>query len=166
MSNLDRVMNVVIVVVAAAAAAADDDEAQNGVRLSTNLPPDEHGPVTAVEMRHRSRLARTFSNREFLAGQAVQLLREAGATRVHRFSLAPVLLHMHSSMRMGLGETDSVLDESAEARAVPRLLVAENDALANGIGGPNPTLTTQAVATRTVERTFQRYLGGDSWVLS
>lgn len=38
--------------------------------------------------------------------------------------------------------------------------------MANGIGGPNPTLTTQAVATRTAEKIFERYFGGDPWVSS
>ena len=53
-----------------------------------------------------------------------------------------------------------------EAREVPRLFIADNSALANGVGGPNPTLTTQAVATRTAEQIFQRYFGGDPWVAS
>ena len=59
---------------------------------------------------------------------------------------------------------DSVLDRDAEARWVKRLFVADNSALANGIGGPNPTLTTQALATRTAESIFTRYFGGDPWV--
>src|SRR4030095_11327626 len=74
------------------------------------------------------------------------------------------MIHIHSSMRMGLGETDSVLDSNAEARWVKRLFVADNSALANGLGGPNPTLTTQALATRTAERIFHRYFDGDPWV--
>jgi choline dehydrogenase-like flavoprotein len=57
-----------------------------------------------------------------------------------------------------------VLDRNAEARWVKRLFVADNSALANGIGGPNPTLTTQALATRTAENIFTRYFGGDPWV--
>ena len=60
--------------------------------------------------------------------------------------------------------SDSVLDESAETRAVKRLFVADNSALANGIGGPNPTLTTQALATRTAEIIYIRYFGGHPWV--
>jgi choline dehydrogenase-like flavoprotein len=59
---------------------------------------------------------------------------------------------------------DSVLDESAESRWVRRLFIADNSALANGIGGPNPTLTTQALATRTAEKIFRRYFDGDPWV--
>jgi choline dehydrogenase-like flavoprotein len=67
-------------------------------------------------------------------------------------------------MRMGTSEADSVLDADTEARWVKRLFVADNSALANGAGGPNPTLTTQALATRTAERIFVRYFGGDPWV--
>lgn len=67
-------------------------------------------------------------------------------------------------MRMGVDASESVLDAHAEAREVRRLFVADNSALANGIGGPNPTLTTQALATRTAEAVFARYFGGDPWV--
>jgi choline dehydrogenase-like flavoprotein len=67
-------------------------------------------------------------------------------------------------MRMGTSSADSVLDADAEARWVKRLFVADNSALPNGIGGPNPTLTTQALATRTAEKVFVRYFGGDPWV--
>jgi choline dehydrogenase-like flavoprotein len=67
-------------------------------------------------------------------------------------------------MRMGADADDSVLDASAEARWVKRLFVADNSALANGLGGPNPTLTTQALATRTAETIFSRYFDGDPWV--
>ena len=65
---------------------------------------------------------------------------------------------------MGLSADDSVLDASAETRWVKRLFIADNSALANGIGGPNPTLTTQALATRTAEKIFLRYFDGDPWV--
>jgi choline dehydrogenase-like flavoprotein len=67
-------------------------------------------------------------------------------------------------MRMGLDPANSVLDASAEARWVKRLFIADNSALANALGGPNPTLTSQALATRTAETIFVRYFGGDPWV--
>jgi choline dehydrogenase-like flavoprotein len=76
----------------------------------------------------------------------------------------PVLLHVHSTMRMGRSEADTVLDAHAEAHAVKRLFIADNSALANSLGGPNPTLTTQALATRTAERIVQCYFGGEPWV--
>jgi len=69
-------------------------------------------------------------------------------------------------MRMGLSPDDSILDSNAEARWVQRLFVADNSALANGIGGPNPTLTTQAIATRTAEKIFTKYFSGAPWVQS
>jgi choline dehydrogenase-like flavoprotein len=142
----------------------DDVEAQNRVNLSPIVPADEHGPRARVEVRHRARSARTRRNREFLVARAVELMRTAGARTVHRIDWPPLVLHPHSSMRMGLDPADSVLDASCEARGVRRLFVTDNSALANCLGGPNPTLTTQAVATRTAETIFGRYFGGDPWV--
>lgn len=159
LSNLDHLLAAFVI-------TDDDVEYQNAVGQSTGLPPDEHGQVASIDMNHRSRSPRTMANREFLVQQAVQMLQGAGATLVHRVNWPSVLLHIHSSMRMGLSATNSVLDDAAEAREVPRLFVADNSALANGVGGPNPTLTTQAVATRTAEKIFQRYFGGDPWVNS
>jgi hypothetical protein len=74
-------------------------------------------------------------------------LRSLGAKKVYRINKPPFAIHSHSTMRMGLSADDSVLDASAESRSVKRLFIADNSALANGIGGPNPTLTTQALAT-------------------
>lgn len=157
MANVDRMLNVDIF-------TDDDVEAQNRVSLSTSLPPDENGPVPRIEIHQRNRSSRTVRNREFLAQKAVALLRSLGATRVHRVNKPPFVIHSQSTMRMGLSPDDSVLDESAEARFVKRLFVADNSALANGIGGLNPTLTTQALATRTAEKIFRRYFDGDPWV--
>jgi hypothetical protein len=67
-------------------------------------------------------------------------------------------------MRMGHDPADSVCDENGAARAVRHLYIADNSVLANSIGGPNPTLTTQALATRTAERIFILEFGGDLWV--
>jgi choline dehydrogenase-like flavoprotein len=157
LGNLDRLLAIFIL-------TDDDVEPQNRVTLSTTLPPDEHGPVPRVEVHHRNRSTRTMRNREFLAEQAVDLLRVAGAVSVQRVGWPPLLLHIQSSMRMGLSDSDSVLDENAEARWVKRLFVADNSALSNSLGGPNPTLTTQALATRTAEKIFQLYFRGDRWV--
>jgi len=65
---------------------------------------------------------------------------------------------------MGLEEHNSVLDADAESRWVKRLFITDNSALANSLGGPNPTLTTQAVATRTAEKIIEKYFGGEVWV--
>jgi choline dehydrogenase-like flavoprotein len=155
--DVDRLLNVLVI-------TDDDVEAQNRVTLSSQLPADEHGPIPRVEFHQRQRSARTRANREHLAGQAVRLLRAAGATKVFRIGWPPLILHVQSTMRMGHRAQDSVLDESAEARFVKRLFVADNSALPNALGGPNPTLTTQALATRTAEKIFTRYFGGDAWV--
>lgn len=156
MNGIDRLLNILVI-------TDDDVEAQNRVTLSA-LPADEHGPVPKVTFRAANRTVRTRANREFLARKATELLRGAGARKVFRLDWAPLLLHVQSTMRMGLAAEDSVLDSDAEARWVKRLFIADNSALANGLGGPNPTLTTQALATRTAERIFQRYFGGQPWV--
>lgn len=155
--NLDRILNVLVI-------TDDDVEAQNRVTLSGFFPPDEHGPVAKVEFHHRNRTKRTKMNRKFLMRKAVRLLEHAGAKEIQRINWPPLILHVQSTMRMGIKEEDSVLDAIAESRFVKRLFIADNSALANGIGGPNPTLTTQALATRTAEKIFSRYFDGDPWV--
>ncbi|MDT5037814.1 MAG: hypothetical protein QOE03_2999 [Micromonosporaceae bacterium] len=156
--GVDRMLNVLCL-------TDDDVQPDNRVTLS-GLPADANGPVPRVRFNQRGRSARSMRNREFIADRAAALLRGAGATRVYRIDLPPVLLHVHSTMRMGLSANDSVLDADAESRAVARLFVADNSALPNSLGGPNPTLTSQALATRTAEKIFQRYFGGDPWVRS
>jgi choline dehydrogenase-like flavoprotein len=155
-NGIDRLLNILVI-------TDDDVEAQNRVVLSA-LPGDEHGPVPKVIFKPRLRTARTVANREFLVRKATQILRGAGATKVFRLDWAPLILHVQSTMRMGQSASDSVLDDSAEARWVKRLFIADNSALANALGGPNPTLTSQALATRTAEIIFQRYFGGAPWV--
>lgn len=157
LGDVDRLLGMIVL-------TDDDVEASNRVTLSSAFPPDEHGPVPRVEVQHRSRTARTRENREFLVGKAVELARVAGALAVFRVDWPPVLAHIHSSMRMGHDASDSVLDEHAESRAVSRVFVADNSALPNSLGGANPTLTTQALATRTAERIVTRYFDGDPWV--
>ncbi len=155
--NVDHLVNILIL-------TDDDVEADNRIQLSALMPADEHGPVAKVTVRQRNRSARTLRNREFLANQAARIIRGAGADKVFRIGWPPVVLHIHSTMRMGHRESDSVLTGDAETRAVKRLFVADNSALPNALGGPNPTLTTQAIATRTAEKIFGRYFGGDPWV--
>jgi choline dehydrogenase-like flavoprotein len=155
--GVDRLLNVLVI-------TDDDVEAQNRVTQSVELPADEHGRIPRVEFHHRNRSPRTRRNREFLVREAVKLLRAAGAKQVLRINWPPLILHVQSSMRMGTSPDDSVVDGSAEARFVKRLFIADNSALANCIGGPNPTLTMQAIATRTAEKIFSRYFDGDPWV--
>jgi choline dehydrogenase-like flavoprotein len=157
LADVERLLSVIVV-------TDDDVESQNRVTLSSTFPADEHGAVPSIEVRHRNRSARTAANREFLVAKAVDLVRAAGALEVFRLNWPPYLLHIHSTMRMGASEENSVLDTDAEARSIKRLFLADNSALPNGVGGVNPTLTTQALATRTAESIFQRYFGGDAWV--
>jgi choline dehydrogenase-like flavoprotein len=156
LSNVDRVINIVTL-------TDDDVEAQNRVVLSS-LPGDEHGAVPKVTFEKRRRSRRTLANREFLARRATELIRAAGARRVYRLDWPPLILHVQSTMRMGHRADDSVVRPSGETRAVGRLFVADNSVLPNALGGPNPTLTTQALATRTAEELFVRYFEGDRWV--
>ena len=150
LSNVDRVMSIAVL-------TNDDVVPENRVALSAAMTPDAHGPIARVELRRRT--PRTIANRDYLAARAAELLRAAGAKEIVRMNWAPVLLHIHSTMRMG-----TVVNTDAESYAVERLFVADNSVLPNALGGPNPTLTTQALATRTAERIFVRYFGGDPWV--
>jgi hypothetical protein len=158
LADVDRIVNMLVL-------TDDDVEAQNRVVRSV-FPPDENGPIPKVIFEHRKRTARTQRNRDFLADRSAAILRAAGAKKVIRMDFPPLPLHVHSTLRMGADPSDSVLDPHAEARWVDRLFVGDNAALANALGGPNPTLTSQAVCTRTAERIFTKYFGGDPWVAS
>jgi choline dehydrogenase-like flavoprotein len=150
LADVDRLMSIAVI-------TNDDVVSENRVTLSTAMSPDQHGPVARIELRRRT--ARTLANRDFLAARAVDIVRAAGAREIVRMNWAPVLLHIHSTMRMG-----AVVNADQESFAIERLFVADNSALPNALGGPNPTLTTQALATRTAERIFVRYFGGEPWV--
>ncbi|PGF18233.1 hypothetical protein CP556_04890 [Natrinema sp. CBA1119] len=116
---------------------------ENGVSVDEETV-DEHGPVADVSWDpHPDDSAK----RDRLATTAAELLQAAGAEHVHRADAPPLLLHMQSSMRMG-----KVVDENCEADDVDRLFVGDHSALANGLGGPNPTNTGQALAIRTADR--------------
>lgn len=157
LGDVNRLLNILVL-------TDDDVEAQNRVSLSPIFPADEHGAVPRVEIEKRQRSARTLANRRRLAEHAARILRAAGATKIIRMDFPPLLLHMQSSMRMGLDAATSVLDANGEARAVQRFYIADNAALANSCGGCNPTLTTQAMSTRTAEKIFQKHFGGSPWV--
>jgi choline dehydrogenase-like flavoprotein len=155
LAHVDRLLSVAIL-------TGDDVDPRNGVRLSSDLPPDVYGRVPRIDIVART--PRSIRNRRFLTREATRLLERAGAVEIHRLDPPPYLAHIHSTLRMGQRASDSVLDQSGEARWVRRLFVADNSALANALGGPNPTLTTQALATRAAERIFRKYFGGAPWV--
>jgi choline dehydrogenase-like flavoprotein len=155
-SDVNKLLNVLVI-------TDDDVEEQNRV-VRSSLPGDEQGPIPKVIFKQRERSARTQSNREYCADKASRLLRAAGANRVIRLDWPPLILHVQSTMRMGSDPADSVLDANAEARFVERLFISSNSALSNCLGGPNPTLTTQALATRTAEKIMGKYFDGEPWV--
>ncbi|MFD0901273.1 GMC family oxidoreductase N-terminal domain-containing protein [Actinomadura sediminis] len=157
LNGIDRLVNVLVL-------TADDVEPDNRVVLSGLPVADEHGAVAKVRLDGRTRSRRTRAHREFLARRAAELLRRAGARTVYRMDWSPLLLHVHSTMRMGHDARDSVLDADAQSRWVRGLYIADSSALANSLGGPNPTLTVQALATRTAEKIFTAHFGGDPWV--
>jgi hypothetical protein len=156
LSNIDRLINVLVL-------TDDDVEPQNRVTLSA-LNADDQGPVAKVEFPRGTRSARTIANREFMARKAGEMLRGAGAEQVIRIDWPPLILHVQSTMRMGTSEADSVLDENAKSRFVDGLYIADNSALANALGGPNPTVTCQALATRTAEKILVNEFGGAPFV--
>ncbi|MCM3670503.1 GMC family oxidoreductase N-terminal domain-containing protein [Mesobacillus maritimus] len=128
-----------------------DDEVQyrNRVELDPHVK-DEHG---AVPLIHYTPSQKSRKRREQLTKIATNILRQAGAKQIHRADLPPnYFIHLQSTMRMGF-----VVDTSCEAYQVERLYIADNSADYNSLGGPNPTLTTQALATRTAEKMVQKY---------
>lgn len=156
-NGIDRLLSILVL-------TGDTVERDNRVKLSPIFPVNEHGKAARVEMPFQARTAATNDKRHYLATRSAEILRGAGAKKVYRMDWAPLILHTQSSMRMGADPATSVLDDSCEARGVKRLFIGDNSALANSLGGPNPTLTTQALATRTSEIIFERYFGGDRWV--
>jgi choline dehydrogenase-like flavoprotein len=155
LAHIDRLMSLAVL-------TDDDVDPRNGVSLSSSLPPDAYGLVPRIDVVART--PRSIRNRRFLIREATRIIERAGAVAIHRINPPPYLAHIHSTLRMGQRASDSVLDRSGEARWVRRLFVADNSALANALGGSNPTLTTQALATRAAERIFQKYFGGAPWV--
>jgi choline dehydrogenase-like flavoprotein len=128
-----------------------DDEVlyRNRVELDPHIK-DEHGPVPFV---HYSPSEKSKKRREQLTKIATNILRQAGAKKVHRSDLPPnYYIHIQSTMRMGF-----VVDTSCEAYQVKRLYIADNSVDYNSLGGPNPTVTTQALGTRTAEKLASKY---------
>ena len=128
-----------------------DDEVNplNGITLDP-LFKDEHGPVPLIRYLPSKK---DKEKRDQLARIAADIFRKAGAKEIIRADWPPgVFIHMQGTMRMGY-----VTDTNCEAYQVKRLFVADNSVLYNGLGGPNPTLTTQALATRTVEKLVEKY---------
>ncbi|WP_028609294.1 GMC family oxidoreductase N-terminal domain-containing protein [Paenibacillus harenae] len=142
MENYRRTLSLVIF-------ADDEVDIRNGVTVDP-LNKDEHGPVPKVRYVPGQQGEK---NRLKLVRIAVDILRKAGARKVLRTDWpASLMIHMESTMRMGF-----VVDSNGEAYQVKRLYIADNSVHFNALGGANPTLTTQALATRTAEQLAETY---------
>jgi choline dehydrogenase-like flavoprotein len=141
LSDYRRMLQVLVV-------TDDRPHKRNGISVAPGIA-DEHGPIPIVNYEPSEGDRR---RRDELAEIAAKILREAGASHVHRSDSPPTALHVHSTMRMG-----QVVDEACEAYDVDRLFVADHSALANGVGGANPTNTGQALAARTADEINKRY---------
>ncbi|MNI00740.1 6'''-hydroxyparomomycin C oxidase [compost metagenome] len=142
MMNYSRTMSILILT---------DDETLYRNRVQVDpLLKDENGPIPVM---HYTPSPKTLKRRDQLARYASETLKQAGARKIIR-SDTPFgsMIHLESTMRMGY-----VTDTNCEAYQVRRLFIADNSVHFNGIGGPNPTLTTQALATRTAEKIVTKY---------
>ncbi|SDY04790.1 Choline dehydrogenase [Evansella caseinilytica] len=127
----------------------DQVNMKNGITVNPAIQ-DEHGPVPVF---HYSSTTADEKKRNKLAAIAADILKQAGAKTVIRSDWPPGLaIHAASNMRMGF-----VVDTSCEAYQVKRLYLADNTVQYNGLGGPNPTLTTQMLATRTADKIVEKY---------
>lgn len=133
-----------------------DDEAvaSNRVTIDPDWPADEHGPVPLI-VYHPT--ARSKQRQDWLAVKAAEVLRAAGAKRIHRTDPGVFITHLMSTMRIGSDPATSVFDPEGEAHEVRSLFIGDCAALPNSLGGPNPTLTAQALAARTAATIADRY---------
>lgn len=127
----------------------DDVNQENGITLDPERK-DENGFIPVINYQPSKE---DEERRTKLAIIASDIFRKAGAKTIIRSNWpADVLIHIQSTMRIGY-----VTDTNCEAKQVKRLYIADNSVLYNGLGGPNPTLTTQALATRTSEKIINTY---------
>jgi len=127
----------------------DDVNQRNSVTLDPVIK-DENGYIPVIDYQPSEK---DTEKRDKLAVIASDIFRKAGAKTIIRSNWPPgVFIHIIGTMRMGY-----VTDTNCEANQVKRLFIADNSVLYNGLGGPNPTLTTQALATRTAEKIAEIY---------
>lgn len=142
MENYRRTLSIVIF-------ADDEVNYRNGVTVDP-ANKDENGPVPKVSYVPGQRGS---WNRNELVKIAVEILRKAGAKKVLQTDWpASLMIHMESTMRMGF-----VVDDNCESYQTKRLYIADNSVHFNALGGANPTLTTQALATRTADKMAEKY---------
>jgi choline dehydrogenase-like flavoprotein len=123
----------------------DDGLAESGVSLAPGVS-DENNAAPLVRYRASEQTQR---KRDWLSRRAAEVLIGAGAdpNSIHRADAPPSTVHQHGTMRMGSNPATSVVAPTGEAHGVERLFICDTSIFPNGIGGPNPTLTAQAVAT-------------------
>lgn len=127
----------------------DENNQNNGVTIDMH-EKDENGFIPIIRY-HPSQNDK--KKRDSLATLATNILKSAGAKTVIRANWpADIYIHIMSTMRIGL-----VTNTNCEALQVKRLYIADNSVLYNCLGGPNPTLTTQALATRTADKIYEKY---------
>ncbi len=127
----------------------DTVDQNNSITLDPYLR-DENGYLPVITYRPNPE---DSIRRDTLAAISADIFRKAGAKTVVRSNWpAASFLHIMCTMRMGY-----VTDSNCEAYQVKRLYIADNSVIFNGIGGPNPTLTTQALATRTADKIAEKY---------
>lgn len=142
MANYRRALHITIY-------ADDEVDQRNGITVEPSMT-DEHGPIPKISYSPGQKARR---NRDILVKIAAEILKKAGAKQLIWADWPPgMFIHMESSMRMGF-----VIHTDCEAYQVKRLFIADNSGHFNGLGGANPTLTTQALATRTAEKLFNKY---------
>lgn len=142
MRDYNRTLSIVIF--------SDDEVSQTNSVTLDPVQKDENGYIPVISYRMSEADA---ARRDELARHACELLRKAGAKFITRANWPPdVCAHIMSTMRIGY-----VTDTNCEANQVKRLYIADNSVLCNGLGGQNPTLTTQALATRTSEKIMEKY---------
>ena len=133
----------------------DEEDPNNRVTIDKDFGPDENGTVPLM-VYHET--AESTRRREWLAAKAAEVLRAAGARHIHRSDMDTFVSHPMGTMRMGNDPKASVVDANCESHYVKGLFIADNSVFANGLGGPNPTLTCQALATRTSDKIKELYL--------
>lgn len=142
MNNYPRTLSVAVF-------TDDEPDRRNGVTVDP-IQKDEHGPVPRIRYVPTTK---TVRSRNELVKISIELLQKAGARKIVRADWpASLFIHIESTMRMGF-----VVDTSCESYQVNRLYIADNSVHFNGLGGANPTLTTQALATRTAEKLYEKY---------
>lgn len=142
MLNYRKTLNILII-------TDDEVDHRNGVNLHP-LISDEHGPVPILSYTPTKK---SIKNRKELMKMAIHILYKAKAKQIISSNWpAGVMIHLESTMRMGF-----VVDSNCEAYQVKQLFIADNSVHFNSLGGVNPTLTTQALATRTAEKIFEKY---------